>query len=89
MQGCPIPRGTPTKDIRSSSQPSPRRRASRDDVLAYMVFPREHWAQISSINPLQCVNRETKRRSDFVGIFPNGTAIFRLVGALMTETNDE
>lgn len=54
-----------------------------------MVFPREHWAQISSINPLQCVNRETKRRSDFVGTFPKGTAIFRLVGALMIETNDE
>lgn len=41
--------------------------ASRDDVLAYMDFPREHWAQIASTNPLERVNREIKRRSDVVG----------------------
>jgi len=63
--------------------------ASRDDVLAYMDFPREHWAQIASTNPLERVNREIKRRSDVIGIFPNGEAIVRLVGALMLETNDE
>ena len=64
-------------------------RADRDDVLAYMSFPREHWAQIASTNPLERVNREVKRRSDVVGIFPNDEAIIRLVGALMLETNDE
>ena len=63
--------------------------ASRDDVLAYMDFPREHWAQIASTNPLERVNREIKRRADVVGIFPNDEAIIRLVGALMLETNDE
>jgi len=66
--------------------------ASRDDVLAYMDFPREHWAhwaQISSTNPLERVNKEIKRRSDVVGIFPNDAAIIRLVGALMIDTNDE
>jgi transposase-like protein len=63
--------------------------SSRDDVLAYMSFPREHWAQIASTNPLERVNREVKRRSDVVGIFPNDEAIIRLVGALMLETNDE
>ena len=63
--------------------------ASRDDVLAYMDFPREHWAQISSTNPLERVNKEIKRRSNVVGIFPNDAAIIRLVGALMIETNDE
>lgn len=63
--------------------------ASRDDVLAYMTFPREHWAQIASTNPLERVNREVKRRSDVIGIFPNDEAIVRLVGALMLETNDE
>lgn len=63
--------------------------ASRDDVLAYMDFPREHWAQIASTNPLERVNREIKRRSDVIGIFPNDEAIVRLVGALMLETNDE
>ena len=63
--------------------------ASRDDVLAYMSFPREHWAQIASTNPLERVNREIKRRADVIGIFPNDDAIVRLVGALMLETNDE
>jgi transposase-like protein len=63
--------------------------ASRDDVLAYMAFPREHWAQIASTNPLERVNREIKRRADVIGIFPNDAAIIRLVGALMLETNDE
>ena len=63
--------------------------ASRDDVLAYMSFPREHWPQIASMNPLERVNREVKRRADVIGIFPNDEAIVRLVGALMLETNDE
>ena len=54
-----------------------------------MDFPREHWAQIASTNPLERVNREIKRRADVVGIFPNDEAIIRLVGALMLETNDE
>ncbi len=62
---------------------------SRDDVLAYMDFPREHWPQIASTNPLERVNREIKRRADVIGIFPNDEAIVRLVGALMLETNDE
>ena len=63
--------------------------ASRDDVLAYMDFPREHWPQIASTNPLERVNREIKRRTDVIGIFPNDDAIIRLVGAIMLETNDE
>lgn len=62
---------------------------SRDDVLAYMDFPREHWTQIASTNPMERVNREIKRRTDVVGIFPNDDAIIRLVGAIMLETNDE
>ena len=63
--------------------------ASREDVPACMDFPREHWPQIASTNPLERVNKEIKRRSDVVGIFPNDEAIIRLVGALMLETNDE
>ena len=63
--------------------------SSREDVLAYMDFPREHWPQVASTNPLERVNKEIKRRSDVVGIFPNDEAIIRLVGALMLETNDE
>jgi len=63
--------------------------ASREDVLVYMTFPREHWAQIASTNPLERLNGEIKRRSDVVGIFPNERAVIRLVGALMLEQNDE
>lgn len=62
---------------------------SCDEVLAYMSFPREHWPQIASTNPIERVNREIKRRADVVGIFPNAAAVVRLVGALMLETNDE
>ncbi len=63
--------------------------ASRDDVLAYTGFVREHWTQIASMNPLERVNREIKGRADVVGVFPNDGAITRLVGAPMLETNDE
>ena len=62
---------------------------SRDEVLADMAFPREHWTQIASTNPLERLNGEIKRRSDVVGIFPNEPAVVRLVGALMLEQNDE
>jgi len=62
---------------------------AREDVLAYMTFPREHWAQIASTNPLERLNGEIKRRADVIGIFPNDRAVVRLVGALMLEQNDE
>ena len=62
---------------------------AREDVLAYTAFPKEHWPQIASTNPLERLNGEVKRRSDVVGIFPNDRAVVRLVGALMLEQNDE
>jgi putative transposase len=62
---------------------------SREEVLAYMAFAKEHWPQIASTNPLERVNKEIKRRTNVVGIFPNDAAVVRLVGALMLETNDE
>ena len=62
---------------------------SREDVLIYMDYPKEHLAQIASTNPLERVNKEIKRRADVVGIFPNDEAVVRLVGALMLEQSDE
>ena len=61
---------------------------AEEDVLAY-TFPQAHWRQIHSTNPLERLNKEIKRRTNVVGIFPNEAAIRRLVGALMLEQNDD
>jgi putative transposase len=64
-------------------------RDNADELLAFTSFPISHWKKLWSTNPLERLNKEIKRRTDVVGVFPNPDALLRLAAAVLVEAHDE
>jgi transposase-like protein len=64
-------------------------RDARGELLAFTGFPVSHWKKVWSTNPLEWLNKEIKRRTDVVGVFPNPEALLRLAGAVLVGAHDE
>lgn len=64
-------------------------REAATDICAFAAFPTAHWKKVWSTNPLERVNKEIKRRTNVVGIFPNEAAVLRLAGSILLEVHDE
>jgi putative transposase len=62
---------------------------AEEDILTFMAFPIDHWSRIYSTNPLERLNKEIKRRTNVVGIFPDQASVIRLVGTILMEIADE
>jgi putative transposase len=62
---------------------------AREDLTAFAAFPVAHWRKLWSTNPLERLNKEVKRRTNVVGIFPDDAAVLRLAGAVLIEAHDE
>jgi transposase-like protein len=61
---------------------------AEDDILAYKTFPKKHHRSIRCVNPLERLNREIRRRTRVVGVFPHRASVFRLVGALLMDMDE-